>query len=475
MVGLASWFEFTGRTIDNLNLLCQAVPVLDAYCLAFDEAYHTFANVFMDTILPVIIRALSVWMTVLSELQQVFHLLNAESLAQNILRDGSDSGLLQSGVLARNDPDAELMAWPSSAGDVPGELYRLAIVLKDAKDWWDYTERYPADHARMSRFVEVVSHSRDGFTQNRTWDLGSYRIVDTDWLRKVIPDWLADIIDSLKIVDIGGHVDVSLNRRGGTELKPTEGLYAWSGADTMEEQNHYEVYVKYPCGVKFCKKCKWGVCVYYPCGTKYCRKSWDGTVPIPIGWGSAVSPPEGNSLSNSTILHSQLREHPNQYGRAHADTPITFELAALMTSKRLSANTSLKGYSDISDIASKSRHGPQLTLVLSKTADHVPTASETVNTTHSEQSVMGLPSFVPQESDRFERIYVVAKGQVTFSHASQYANLFSPWWEGKLADTTDKERLAAYGFLFGIRDLKDFLPDSLMALPPSEPLQEYRP
>jgi hypothetical protein len=188
MVGLTSWFRFIGQTLENIAVACAPFPALDAICAAVATTYKEYETVYEESVLPVLMKVVNYWMSALSDLQIAFHLGNVEAIARNVDIEPK----VHSGVLARNDPDASLVRWPSSKGDIPGDIYSLAILIKDAVDWWKYTQRYDESKGDdMSRFAEVTRRSLDNFSNSRTWqdksgNDPSVTINDTAWIIKHI-------------------------------------------------------------------------------------------------------------------------------------------------------------------------------------------------------------------------------------------------------------------------------------------------
>lgn len=466
MVGLASWFRYTGQTLDNLAVICAPVPGLDAICLAMAETYTDFRLVWEESVLPILMQVINYWMISLSELQRAFHYGNVEAIVQNL---GYNGGIAQAGILQQNDPDARLLAWPDSRGDIPAELYKLAILTRDAGDWWHYTSRYDNPAAEMGRFAEVASGSVDGFSKSRSWYLGG-KVFDTDWVMKHIPSWLRDIIDDLFLVQISASMDLGLSRKGGTELKRVNDKYTWSAADTLMGDGEAKINVRFACGVKICH---WHG-VPYPCGWNWCTQSYTQHVDIPFGWGAAYTGPSGDSTPGEAIFHSGL--DGKQYGGAAAGMARpTFELGVgEYGDTPVASFDGLQPYYDISKpdaVASRTNDGPQLTIVISKAMDKIRTASRVgIGAPAGSPGSIGLGALRLEEPGT-ENLYAIAKGKLHFGMEGQYSNLFSPYWEAKLGDTTDSERKQAYIALF---QWQDWIPP-LGATPKANGLNVYVP
>lgn len=455
MVGLSSWFRFTGQTLDNVTILCEPIPGLDVICTTLDATYNEFNTVFQETVIPIAINVLSDWLTILSNLEMVFHLGNVEAIAQNLLYGGGAG--LQAGVLKLNDPDASLLKWPDKSSDIPADLYQLAILIKDAADWWKYTSRYDGSKdLDQSRFADVTSASRDGFSNERSWYLGG-TVFNTNWILDHIPSWLKDIIEDLLPVHISASMKLGLSRKGGTELKQVSDKYSWSAADTLMGDGDVKIEVEYPCGVKMCKSCWHGICAWYPCGIEYCSKDYDEHVDIPFGWGASYVTATDDTTPGEEIFHSGLDD--KQYGAAAAGMArATFELAVGEYGEEpVGRFGGLQPYYDVSKPGDASTHtndGPQFTIVVGKDLDKVRTASRAgFGAPANGVGPFGLSSLRLDEPSGVDTFYAISKGKLHFSRDDQYSNLFGPYWEAKLADTSDLERLLAYETLYGWKDL----------------------
>lgn len=471
MVGLTSWFRFTGQTLDNIAVVCAPIPGLDVICAALAETYEEFEVVFEDSVLPVLMNALNYWMAALSDLQMAFHYGNVEAIVQNVLYSGDT---VQTGVLALNDPDASVTHWPDSGGNIPSELYRLAILTKDASQWWDYTRRYDESKGDdASRFADVTRDSLDGFSNKRAWDL-SGTVANTDWITRYIPKWLMDLLP----VHFSASMDLGIARRGGTELKRVDGRHSWSAADTLMGEGKISVTAEIICGFYRCG-CEVRVahhCVIPKMCTKYCGKTFHPpTVYIPFGWGAAYSQAPGDSALGETIFNSGL--DGKQYGGA-ADgmAKATFEIAVGEFGEiPVTSFGGLQPYHEIAkpgDAATQNREGPELTFVVSKKTAKTRTAARAgFGAPATQPGPFGLSNLRLEDPSDPDSFYAIAKGRLHFAQDGQYSNLFGPYWEAKLADTTNSERKLAYETLFGWKGFLhgDFTAPNPSGLPSYEP------
>lgn len=476
VVGLASWSRFVGRTLKNIETLCAPIPGADAVCAAVAETYSVYAKAFETTVLPPLMKIIGGWLTALSGLQMAFHVGSGEAIAQNLVALG-DIGL-DAGVLKRNDPDASVLSWPDSHGDLPGELYRLAIVMKDAVQWWNYTKRY-SEGDELQRFAGVIGNSLDDFSRQRKWNEHSITVKDGAWIIKhflkfiSVPDWVMEAIKT--VLPVSASMTMKIVRRGGTELKAVEKKFSWSGADTLitKIKVHITAHFPYPsvcCG-------KW---VCWPC-TKYLKKTFDSPeVPIPVGWGAAYS----TALDDGTSGEKIFNAHPNgkDYGGA-ADgwqQQVAFQLAVAEFGKTPMAGRipGVKPYYDIADTAAKSREGPQFTFVVSKATDKVRTAARAGFGLPGQDGPGGLPAVGLADPAHPKNFYAIAKGRLRFARDDRYSSLFGPYWEAGLADTGTQERVLAYEALSGDwahpKEWIDLLPDVLGSSGSAE-LSPYEP
>jgi hypothetical protein len=459
MVGLSSWFRFTGQTLDNITAICEPIPGLDAICTTLDTTYNEFNAVFQETVIPIAVNVLNDWLAVLSNLETAFHLGNVEAIAQNLLYGGGAG--LQAGVLKLNDPEASLLRWPDKSSDIPSDLYQLAILIKDAGDWWKFTSHYDGSEKDLGqgRFAEVTSNSRDDFSLERSWYLGG-TVFDTDWVMDHIPSWLRDIIKALLPVHLSGSMKLGLSRKGGTELKEVNDKYSWSAADTLMGDGEATIDVEYPCGVKWC--CWHHICV--PCGIEYCSVDFHQHVDLPFGWGASYSTASDDETPGEEIYQSELDD--DQYGGAAAGPARpTFELAVGEYGDAPVTNFGgLRPYYDISkptDPSTRNNDGPQFTIVVGKNLDKIRTASRAgfgapdgdCDAGAGKCGPFGMERLRLDEPSDIDSFYAISKGRLRFARSGQYSNLFGPYWEAKLADTTDQERLLAYETLFGWKDL----------------------
>jgi hypothetical protein len=225
-----------------------------------------------------------------------------------------------------------------------------------------------------------------------------------------------------------------------------------------------EFRTSFPCG---CNKW-WGpICT----DIKYChetiKKNFDSpTVYLPFGWGAAHSTAADDKTAGPKIFFSGL--DGKQYGGA-ADgmKAATFALAVADEKKYVPVAPfgGLKPYYDIADTAAKNREGPEFTFVVSRKSDKTRTAARAgFGAPEKAAGPFGLGNLRLEEPSDPDNFYAIAKGKLHFAQSDQYSNLFSPYWEAKLADTSNTERELAFETLFG---WKSFLHGTPSAPQPS--------
>jgi hypothetical protein len=178
LVSLRSWSRYVQRTTRNTSVVAQWIPPLAAPTRALARGWQA-VDAGLQRSLPRLEAAISHWnVDVLETAQALAH--------QQALISAAD---LVSGVARANEPRAEVT-----------EATRV-LQVRNATQWQHrFTTRYQRGGGDLRRFTELLSASRDGFTQSRNGDL----------LPSASP--------------------VQVSRRGGTDLI---GEYSWRGMDTL--------------------------------------------------------------------------------------------------------------------------------------------------------------------------------------------------------------------------------------------------
>jgi hypothetical protein len=259
-----------------------------------------------------------------------------------------------------------------------------------------------------------------------------------------------------------------------------DGYYSWSAADTLMGAGTVKVSLGVTCP-KWCRADDWPH-PWYPCGTKTCSVgSYSFEADVPFGWGAAHSSSPGDSTAGEKIFHSGLNN--GQYGGAAAGPArVAFEVALADSDKPpLTSFGGLQPYYDVSNplaASTRNREGPQFTLVVSKKSAKVRTAARAGFGAASEgRGSFGADNLGLAEpaADDVAALHVLAKGRLHFAHDKQFSHLFSPYWEAKLADTTNLERRLAFEALFGWKDWSKLLTGSASAVAGNHGLSAYAP
>ncbi|HWI13399.1 MAG TPA: hypothetical protein VNT02_04065, partial [Burkholderiales bacterium] len=269
------------------------------------------------------------------------------------------------------------------------------------------------------------------------WNLGPVKIVDTDWVKKLLPRWVRDALAFFLPVTFEGWVEVGVARRGATVLKEMKGHYSWAGLDTLEEQNKFYAKISFWCGMKPCSHFPF-VCPVY------CSKDWSGDLAIPIGWGSAVA---NNPATKD--YEAVVDAEDNSYAGARSDTRTSYDAAILPDS--IAKAQDYQGLTPYYDVADDRRASPDkaatFTLLVSKKASDVGGLVGALydgSATGTQRSV-GLP-----KTECADTLYALAQGRVRYARNEKYSSLYTPFWEGTLSDPDDKAKMTALVMARGV-------------------------
>lgn len=210
------------------------------------------------------------------------------------------------------------------------------------------------------------------------------------------------------LFNIPGFVHVRLEKRGGTELQNAK---TWSGIDTLA------LHLSWPC-------LKGGFFKHL----STCRSE------LPIGWGAAQSGDEADFL-------------PGDYGRSEPDNPETTDIAIRYAKTGIGTYDGIRPYYDFSDLSTPHYSTPGLLIEVSKPADAIRTSSRVG---------MGAGRLRLDDGEANDEMTVLAKAEAYFQRPDdrwpradgkeEYGNLFNPYWQAHLVDSTSTERLAAMAF-----------------------------
>jgi hypothetical protein len=373
-VSLRSWIDYLKRFINNIDDVTFWIPAWGEAATAIAEGLVEVDEVTQE-VLPVAESALRVLNTTTSDAEVVINESGAVIAAN-----------LASGVASANGASI------SAGGD--------ALMVRDAVQWQKFTQTYskstgvvPSDG--RTRLRAVALDSRDGFTHNRSWQLGS--------------PW----------------VEFELKKQGGTDLLNFD---SWKGLDSVQLDTVYIPTkgwtVKVPIG--------WGGAQAYTreqygYGQNGVGSNWtsvDGKLAVGVsdtspnatafrGGASATAFPNYRDIANMNQLPSPQRV---------ADVHLPFAVEVLIS--KAAVNTS-------DNTSATSLHHPYTVLPDGTVIDHHS------NFASGDKGVFALS----QACVRFSRPY-----GATRTGGLEYPSLFNPYWRASLATISKTDRVLADSF-----------------------------
>tara|TARA_R110000851_G_scaffold161068_2_gene304661 strand:- start:68959 stop:70338 length:1380 start_codon:yes stop_codon:yes gene_type:complete len=317
-------------------------------------------------------------------------MITAENVILNILRGSQQAIHYASAVssfttakeiVKANDPKAEL------------NLIQNAQLTNDIRNvWFTFQKQHNRElqnssNTQFSDFKAVIMDSRDPFSTTRTYELGSF------WSQNLlIEKW-------------------STVKTGGTELiSNTEEAESWTSMDTLGF--HYAVYL---------------------CGWFTCDWEHDET---PIGWGATRTDERADitQLDNETY-----------WGRSRKLNSDSSKYAA--NNQQTSGNyNGVQPFYGLSNSAVKKNHTDNIVVVVSKeqkdvrTTSSVDLAEKTIDPATKEKmlgdklnSISAAQAYYSRPNDLWARP----------DSKHEYGNLYNPFWQARLSDTTNLERTIA--------------------------------
>ncbi len=293
-----------------------------------------------------------------------------------------------------------LIITPSIVSDVVkknGENYKansayaVTSMLSNATQWYDFASRYD-DEAGIKRKADIINDSRDEFTANRAWDFGRITLFPLRF---------------------------ELVKQGATKLQQKDGTYAWNAVDTLSLYPGY-----YKCS--FRKGCGWS----------------DPEVPVSVGGAFAsedICPPTGCGLVSRNSKAERF---------------------AKATAKPISGYMGVQAYYEITDL-SENNKDPRIHLRVEVEVDQSDVGTST------KKSWLGSPSapsdvakergigaglFWTEDKAAAEQMASIGSGEIYFERPTplanpgkkEYGNLFNPYWQVRLTEVPEEERLAAW-------------------------------
>ncbi|MEA3465617.1 MAG: pilus assembly protein TadG-related protein [Thermodesulfobacteriota bacterium] len=464
MVGLLSWADQLTTTEEGANL---CVPLIEAAGAALAAALaptiggsflveaatqiivttiETMAGVltavgvameaFLDVVAEPVIKGLSLVNKVYSTSQMVYHAATygevVKSLYQNLEDNTEGTSFKRSDILNNDQGGAHL-----------SDLGIIALVGHVPSFWSGYTKTYSsptsaakrkkkdaANKAGMGRMAATVREGRDPFTSG---DKGEN--TNRDWALELDLKMYVTINLLLFDITLGAEYVLGAEGCGASELRYTDG-FAWSAADTTMLVSKLKIFGK-----------------WYP---------FPGE--LPFGWGASQAPESLEAtLLPQNILPSVPEKiyghrNPEVYGGAGSKPHLSaWPFAILEMEKNIVPAKNYMGLQPYRDMASMQAPKPGG----SKVPFQAPYFMVGVIRTLKDIDTSG-PQFGGQlnltnyaSDTNVDRLGAIARAELYFmrpEHPDYFArknrkvekpNVFSPFWQARLVDTTDLQRFTA--------------------------------
>lgn len=363
----------------------------------------TLQNIFKK-ILPPAIQVLSVINSAYSTCQKIYQCATYALILENVNKSLKDNIALASG---QKGPELSPFGFIALLGHIPSS-------------WSGHTRIYtPKDDGKnkgMQRFAATVRANRDGFSSGDPND-------------NTNRDWRFGIVRNLGIVTFG----YGLNSAGGSELRATgkspDKSYAWTAADGLVFKADLRVSVK------------------VPLTGKRIKKSWSWNIPFGTGGYQAVG---GNDkkLPLEEMLPSWPESiygprNPEVYGGAVNKNHWTaFPGVALeMNSNTVAKYKGLQPYRDIVEGYKPTFpfSSPYFLVGVTKPLEDLKKQGP--------QFAKHYDLYPASDSWQNKVIGAVAKSEVYFARPTlkqpEKPNVFSPYWQARLVETSNSERFFA--------------------------------
>jgi len=425
MVGLSSWTHMLDKAVVNLDKVMtfvQIVPYIGPVLKKITTVMKKFSNMAkkgVDGAAKAGITASDILIGILSKGQDAFQLATADMAIATY-----------KGVSKANDKDIKTNL-----------LISGAAFTNLIKSWNDNIERNRDPkvggkkkdkrvRARFEEFANVVRDSRDPFSQSRSYF----------WFK-----WIS-------VINLGILASkVSIQKKGGTDFmasrKGKKLRWEWTAMDTVSVWH----YTKW-----------WSVCGKLP--PKPCKKSSNKEV-VPMGWGAAHALSDKKKFFNYNKHKSKKQKKFYEQGNQtklmnwkHWGNDYSWrnskasKFGYWKDNKNNRAN--IKGLRTFYDIKSnvKKDTGPSMVALLNKNTSGL-RVQETLDKTDAKYNRPDLFKIEEDGSVVNDTMYGLAKAETYFSRPRdlwkradgyrEYGNLYNPFWQTRLIDTTNKERIAA--------------------------------
>ncbi|MBW8183135.1 Tad domain-containing protein [Shewanella nanhaiensis] len=379
MVGLSSWFNMTDKFAENAcNFLCW-VPYLGQALSGIKSAVGAI-NTVAQPVFEALIYAENAMLYALTTSQQIIHY-------AGLLSSFNTAGK----IVKANDPNARL------------DLLQNPQMLGDIKDHWiDFQKRHTrGSHRNKSKqfkdFITVTMDSRDPFAKKRSYKLGF------PWSLSFFPiRW--------RTYKTGGSELISNNDRDSSKAE------TWTSMDTISF--HLS---------KF--RCSWSGC------------RWRGYRETPLGWGGTRSDNRADirRLGNRNYWGSSRRTNGTAARYAGYDQ------------ETRGWYSGIQPFYGLSDKGNNRSSGRNIAVVVSKPQNSVRTTStitageEHTNPATNEEMLGDRMTALSAAQVYYSRPHDLMARTSSWSRADgrhEYGNLYNPYWQTRLSDSTNTERSA---------------------------------
>ncbi|ATC86458.1 Tad domain-containing protein [Pseudoalteromonas arctica] len=376
-VGLSSWGNFAEETGENISDVTAAIPIVGQVAAGV-RSVLAYMNA--------IIQPAMTGAVVLTDFAN-----SGLSASQSIMNTATTFGFVETSynILEKNDPSAYVSL--ASAVNVGDFIY---------SDWSDFQGQFDRNDrtGRYDEHFKLITNSVDPFTDNRSfnWDIFPFEF---------------------NLIFAGLPTKLKTKQTGGTELfKNGSSAEVWSAMDTLGF--HLEIF-----------SCKlWSGC------------KWRGGE-TPTGWGASHAGSDKDTRKYT---------NKNYYGKSRKINKKSSKWAYRNESDINSAYSGLQSFYDIKSTDSKNV-APMVTLVVSKDFSDIRTSqSLKVGTENKENTKVIDIDLEEKRVNSSDKITVMSKAKIYYFRDSgmwgrsdskwEYGNLYNPYWQVTLNDTSKDER-----------------------------------
>ena len=419
MVSLASWMQNARHLTRNIDRLATVVSIVTFGAASGFKAATVQATQIIDSADAMVMNAVKAAIPVIDSVNGVL----SPSQEAIYLATFAATPELVKGVVKENDPRYNVES-----------SYAVMGLGRNAAGWGQFSEQYDADkryenHPKLVRKADIINRSKDDFTKYREFGL-------SDMLFGLVPDKVG--VPPLMIFSVKkeGVTNLVMEDRGaaiGSFESGNEGnasKWEWKGKDT------FSVHIK-----------RWGCSWRRGCGWRHSE--------IPLGWGSRYI--NGDFECNEGIFGTDCKRYLKKNRRAERLADWENEEIDLAMEYQ-----GLRAYYDLKDLSEENRD-PRLTLRIEVQLpeDNVETSSKIKGLGSRAEPAesrngMGKGMFWAGDEMAASSMASIASAEIYFHPPDDYrpdrrrgkvqvGNLFSPYWEVRLAETPLEERYLAWG------------------------------